>query len=164
MILSTFFPSVLNFSLWLLHSCLQLSWLDKAWANLWMSIILKGDFLAWLGEIWKEDSRDGEAVVRRPQAAGSLEHPNVIALFYSPQPARCVHQAGQWTEGNQGWDGLRKSGTYNQSLKICKKKNYLDVICSHRTQFLDKNKKKQCKTGALKFIFAEENAGRAVNI
>ena len=60
-----------------------------------MSVILKGGFLAWLGKTRKEANPSGEAVVRRPQAAGSLERPNVIALFYSPQPARCVHQAGQ---------------------------------------------------------------------
>lgn len=40
-----------NFSLWLLHSYLWLLWLDKAGAILWMPIILKGDFPAWLGKI-----------------------------------------------------------------------------------------------------------------
>ena len=33
--------------------------------------------------------------MKRLQTAGSLEHPNVIALFYSPQPACCVHQTAQ---------------------------------------------------------------------
>lgn len=38
--------------------CSSSGW-DKARAIFWLSIILKGVFLAWLGKIWREDSHNG---------------------------------------------------------------------------------------------------------